>query len=151
MKMTSKDFTHEGDIPQIFTCEGSDVSPELTWDDIPQDTKSFALIVHDPDAPFPGGWHHWVMFNIPGNTTHFKQGEKNFPGGTGFGQNSWKRNDYGGPCPPSGKHRYYFRLYALDTILELVDGSKPEAIEKAMKSHILDKAELMGKYIKVNP
>lgn len=149
MKFLSKDFSHEGDIPQVFTCEGEDISPELHWSGAPEGTKSFVIICHDPDAPFPGGWYHWVIFNLPVSSGYLRQNEKDFPEGTGFGQNSWKRNDYGGPCPPSGKHRYYFRLYALDTKLNLADGSTPAEIEASMQSHVLAKAELMGRYIKV--
>jgi Raf kinase inhibitor-like YbhB/YbcL family protein len=149
MKLTSKDFTHEGDIPQIFSCEGKDISPEFSWTEVPNGAKSLVLICHDPDAPYPGGWYHWVLFNMPATLTGLAQNIEKFPEGTGFGQNSWKRNDYGGPCPPSGKHRYYFRLWALDGFLDLKDGSTPDEIEKAMKPHVLAKAELMGKYIKV--
>ncbi len=150
MKFTSKDFDHEGDIPQVFTCEGEDISPELSWSDVPAKAKTLAMICHDPDAPFPGGWYHWLFFNLPASLTGLAQNVKEFPKGTGFGMNSWKRNDYGGPCPPSGKHRYYFRLYALDCELDLDDGATPAQIESRMKDHVLAEAELMGKYIKVN-
>lgn len=149
MKITSQDFKHEGDIPQIFTCEGQDLSPELSWSDMPVGAVSLVMICHDPDAPYPGGWDHWVLFNLPATAKGLAQGVKDFPKGTGFGMNSWKRNDYGGPCPPSGVHRYFFKLYALDTVLDLKDGVTPTQIEAAMKGHVLDQAELMGKYIKV--
>jgi Raf kinase inhibitor-like YbhB/YbcL family protein len=149
MKFTSKDFSHKGEIPQIFTCEGKDLSPELSWSDVPEGAKSLVMICHDPDAPFPGGWYHWVLFNLPASLKGLAQGVKDFPKGTGFGQNSWKRNDYGGPCPPSGVHRYFFRLYALDTVLANPDGSTPGQLEEAMKGHILGQTELMGTYIKL--
>lgn len=145
MKLTSKDFVHEGFIPQLFSCEGEDTSPELSWADVPQGTKSFVLICDDPDAPV-GTWDHWVLFNLPADTAGLARSIKAFPKGTGFGQNSWKRNDYGGPCPPSNVHRYYFKLYALDTRLNLQDGSNVHQVEAAMAGHVLAEAVLMGRY-----
>lgn len=148
MKLTSKDFTHEGNIPQLFTCEGKDLSPELSWSDVPEGTKSFVMIMDDPDAPM-GTYDHWVLFNIPGQTRSFVQGMKEYPVGSVKGQNSWKRNDYGGPCPPTGVHRYFFKLYALDSNLGLVEGATKHEVEQAMQGHILGQTELMGKYQKV--
>jgi Raf kinase inhibitor-like YbhB/YbcL family protein len=153
MKLTSKDFTHEGSIPQKFTCEGEDKSPELSWTDVPAGAKSLVLICYDPDAPDPKApkmiYDHWVLFNLPADSHGFKEGLKDFPKGTGLGKNSWGRNDYGGPCPPIGVHRYYFNLYAVDKVLDLPDGSTKQQVLDAIKGHELAKAELMGTYIKV--
>jgi Raf kinase inhibitor-like YbhB/YbcL family protein len=157
MKITSKDFIHEGNIPQIFTCEGKylkpdlkrDVSPELSWSDLPLEAKSLVMIMHDPDAPYPGGWDHWVLFNIPVSAKGLPQDVAELPKGTEVGLNSWKRNDYGGPCPPTGSHRYYFKLYALDVELQLATGASKEQVLDAMKGHVKAEAELMGRYEKV--
>ncbi len=147
MKFTSKDFVNEGPIPQIFTCEGEDISPELNWSDVPAKAQSLVMICDDPDAPM-GVWDHWLVFNLPPISTGLKKAitEKEYPAGTGLGRNSWGRNNYGGPCPPSNVHRYYFRLYALDTKLDLANGATKPQILKAMEGHILAQAELMGKY-----
>lgn len=147
MKIVSKDFTHEGMIPQIFSCEGEDKSPELSWSDVPTGAKSLVLICDDPDAPV-GMWDHWVLFNLPATTKGLAQATKDFPEGTGFGKNSWGRNDYGGPCPPDRTHRYFFKLFALDSKLDLPNGATKKQVEDAMKGHILAQAELMGKYPK---
>ena len=139
MKITSPAFKHEENIPSEYTCDGKDAIPVLQISDAPSNTKSFALIVDDPDAPM-GTWDHWILWNIPANT-------KTITGPTGVaGRNSWGRTNYGGPCPPSGVHRYFFKLYALDTMLELPQGSPKPALEKAMKGHVLAEAVLMGKY-----
>lgn len=145
MKLHSSDFSHEGVIPKKFTCDGEDVSPELSWTGVPEEAKSLALICDDPDAPM-GTWDHWIVFNISPETTDFSEGMKQFPKGTRFGQNSWKRNDYGGPCPPDREHRYFFKLYALDTLLDLPDGSTKKEIMQVMEGHILKHAELMAHY-----
>ena len=142
MKITSPEFQHNTSIPKKFTCQGEDISPTLIIENIPEGTKSLALIVDDPDAPM-GTWVHWVVYDIPvisrieENTIPGKQGMNNF--GT---------KDYGGPCPPSGTHRYFFKIYALDKELDLQESIRKSALEKAMESHILDKAELIGLYKK---
>ena len=150
-QLTSPAFQANGNIPTRFTCHGSDVSPELSWRNAPPGTKSFALIVHDPDAPKAGGWTHWVVFNIPASIDRLpegapKQGE--IPGGGIQGQSDFGKPGYGGPCPPSGTHRYFFRLYALDTELKLDPHAKKKDLESAMQGHVLGQAELMGKYSK---
>ena len=151
LQLTSSSFQPEGNIPRQFTCEGEDISPDLTWKNAPSGTKSFALIVHDPDAPRAGGFTHWVVYNISAKVTHIPQaapkGEK-LPGGGIQGKNDFGQTGYLGPCPPSGTHRYYFYLYALDTELKLPSGATKDDVEKAIKGHVLEKAELMGKYKK---
>ena len=141
MKIGSPDFAHEGDIPVEFTCDGNDVSPTMVIQDIPEGTKSLALISDDPDAP-GGTWVHWVAWNIPSNTTTIGKGEKIGVEGT----SSFGKTGYGGPCPPSGTHRYFFKLYALDTDLNLPASTTKADLEAAMEGHILDNAELMGTY-----
>ena len=150
MKITSSAFAEGNMITAKYTCDGRDISPPLEWKDVPSGTKSFALISDDPDAP-RGTWVHWVIYNIPPNVTKFDENiprDKEFKNGMRQGSNDWPQIGYGGPCPPSGTHRYYFKLYALDTML----GLKPEAtkaqLAQAMKGHILAEAQLMGKYSK---
>ncbi len=139
----------EGDmIPEKYTCDGDDISPPLKWSDIPQNTVSLALICDDPDAP-AGTWVHWVIFNLPAQTSGLKEfvpTEKKLPDGSLQGTNDFRKIGYGGPCPPSGTHRYYFKLYALDTKLELDAGATKWQLVQAMKGHILAEAQLMGKY-----
>jgi Raf kinase inhibitor-like YbhB/YbcL family protein len=153
LTLTSPDFTAGGEIPREHTCEGADTAPALTWTGAPANTKSFALIVDDPDAPDPEApkmvYVHWVLYNIPASVTSLPRGvtSATLPPGTGEGINDWNRTGYGGPCPPIGRHRYYFKLYALDTTLELNNPTKA-MLEEAMKGHILEQAELMGTYIK---
>lgn len=142
MKLTSPAFENEAMIPPEYTCVGSDISPELNIEGIPENAKSLVLIVDDPDAP-AGTWDHWIVFNIPPTTKNIPKG--NDPEGTS-GKNSWGKTGYGGPCPPSGTHRYFFKLYALDTLLDLPEGSSKSEIESAMKGHVLEEAQLMGKY-----
>jgi Raf kinase inhibitor-like YbhB/YbcL family protein len=147
-ELTSTAFAHEEPIPQKYTCDGQDISPPLQWSDPPQGTQSLALICDDPDAPV-GTWVHWVLYNLPAEARALPeavppQGE--LPDGSRHGQNSWRRLDYGGPCPPSGTHRYFFKLYALDTILDLEVGEGKKQILQAMEGHILAQAELMGVY-----
>jgi Raf kinase inhibitor-like YbhB/YbcL family protein len=151
MQITSQAFQNGGDIPRKFTCQGDDGSPELTWQGAPAGTKTFALIVHDPDAPRAGGWTHWVVFNVPASVTHAAENAPKtaqFPGGGVQGHNDWGKAGYGGPCPPSGTHRYFFRVYALDTELKLPAAAGKDEVEKAMQRHVLGQAELMGKYKK---
>ncbi len=150
----SESFAHQGEIPRKFTCEGEDVSPPLAWSNVPAGAKSLVFILDDPDAPDPKApmttWVHWVLFNIPPATGGLPEGVKPeaLPKGTAQGKNDWKRTGYGGPCPPIGRHRYFHKLYALDVVLEgLTTPSKAE-LEKAMASHILAKAELIGAYAK---
>jgi Raf kinase inhibitor-like YbhB/YbcL family protein len=153
LTLTSPAFKHEGDIPSKFTCEGQDISPALGWSGVPANTKSFALIVDDPDAPDPKApkmtWVHWLLFNLPASATGLPEGVATsvLPAGTKEGINDWKRTGYGGPCPPIGKHRYFFKLYALDTDLSLQQPKKPE-LQKAITGHILAEAVLMGTYQK---
>jgi Raf kinase inhibitor-like YbhB/YbcL family protein len=148
MKIESPQITEGNMIPSQYTCDGKDVSPPLEWRDFPAGTKSFALISDDPDAPV-GTWVHWVLYNIPPDITRLEENikpEKEFKNGMMQGSNSWPRIGYGGPCPPSGTHRYFFKLYALDTLLDLKPGVNKEQLLKAMAGHILAEAQLMGKY-----
>lgn len=140
MKLTSPDFENNKMIPRKFTCEGEDVNPTLIIEDIPAGTKSLALIVDDPDAP-AGTWVHWVVYDIP---VISRIDEGSVPGTQGM--NDFRRKDYGGPCPPSGTHRYFFKLYALDQELALGGRVDKNALEKAMRGHIRAKAELIGLY-----
>lgn len=139
----------EGDmIPPKYTCDEQDVSPPLEWKDAPAGTKSFALIFDDPDAP-GGIWVHWVVYNIPSNIFQLEENIKPQQGSKDTilqGNNSWSRTGYGGPCPPKGTHRYYFKLYALDEILPFKPGMSKKELLNSMKGHILAEAQLMGKY-----
>ena len=143
MKLSSV-FKEGEKIPEKYTCKGDDVNPPLKISDIPLGTKSLVLIMDDPDAPM-GTWDHWMMWNIP-VINEIK--EDSVPKGAVQGINSWKRNDYGGPCPPSGTHRYYFKLYALDTMLNLSESSNKKELERAMNGHIVAEAKLMGVFSK---
>src|SRR5579859_323742 len=154
LTLTSTSFTHEGAIPKIHTCEGKDVSPPLAWSGVPANAKSLALIVDDPDAPDPAApkmtWVHWVLYDLPPSASGLAQGvaPNELPAGTRQGVSDFKRTGYGGPCPPIGRHRYFFKLYALDTMLpDLKNPRKPE-VEKAMKGHIVAQAVLIGTYEK---
>ncbi len=139
----------EGDlIPYQYTCDGDDISPALAWNNPPANTKSYVLIMDDPDAPM-GTWDHWLVFNIPANLNHFEENIRSLPNGAKGGKNSWNRNNYGGPCPPDRIHRYFFRFYALDTSLSLSEGATKKEILDAMQGHVLATAELMGKYDRV--
>ena len=142
MKLTSSAFAQGNPIPLEYTCDGDDISPPLTFTDVPDNTTSLALIMDDPDAP-TGTWVHWIVWNIPSSSTGFLKGEVIiFPQGT----NDNGELDYGGPCPPSGTHHYYFKLYALDTMLNLEVGATKNQLEDAMIGHIIEEAELMGTY-----
>ena len=143
LQISSPAFSHHGTIPARFTCDGVDVNPPLALGTVPAGTRSLALIVDDPDAPV-GMWVHWVMWNIPPETRGI--GENSVPAGAVQGVNDWKRNRYGGPCPPSGSHRYFFKLYALDTTLTLAPSTTKAALERAMEGHILARGELQGTY-----
>ncbi|RMG60990.1 MAG: YbhB/YbcL family Raf kinase inhibitor-like protein [Deltaproteobacteria bacterium] len=143
LKITSPAFGHMEMIPSRYTCDGEDVNPPLKIENPPEGTKSFALIVDDPDAPV-GIWVHWVVWNIPGDVREIA--EDSVPEGARQGRNDWGKNKYGGPCPPSGTHRYFFKLYALDTTLDLPEGSTKSDLERAISGHVLGKAELIGLY-----
>ena len=140
MKLSSLDFEHEEYIPEKFTCDGEDISPSLIIEDVPEGTKRLALIVEDPDAP-AGIWIHWVVFNI--HVTDVIE-EDEIPGIQGI--NDFRKLEYGGPCPSSGTHRYFFKLYALDTKLDLEEGCRKKDLLKAMEGHILAEDELIGLY-----
>jgi len=144
MQLSSHEFGHEDYIPKKFTCQGPDVNPTLNIEDAPEGTKSLALILDDPDAPV-GTWVHWVVFNIDPTTAIID--EDTVPGVQGI--NDFGREAYGGPCPPSGTHRYFFKLYALDAELNLKSGIPKKQLEKAMEGHIIEQVELIGLYQKV--
>jgi Raf kinase inhibitor-like YbhB/YbcL family protein len=152
MQLSSTAFTPGGDIPARYTCEGQDIAPPLAWRDLPDGTRSLALIVDDPDAPDPAHpqrtWVHWVLYDIPPAATGLPEGGKPLPDGTREGVNDWGRPGYGGPCPPVGRHRYFFKLYALDLMLSDQQAPKKAALEKAMQGHVLAQAELIGTYQK---
>lgn len=146
--ITSAVFNAGTPIPGRYTCNGDDVSPPLSLSDHPEDTESIVLIVDDPDAPNQT-WVHWVVFNLPGDTTMIPEAVTStgdLPGTPVQGQNSWGRSDYGGPCPPSGEHRYFFKAYALDTTLDLDADATKANVVAAMDGHILAQAELIGTY-----
>lgn len=149
LEIKSPDFAAGGTIPKQFTCDGEDMSPALEWSAPPEGTKSFALIGDDPDAPV-GTWVHWVVFDLPASARGIPQ---NFPkteqsaDGARQGRNDFKKIGYGGPCPPPGRpHRYFFKLYALDTKLNLQAGASKKDVEKAMQGHVLGQGEHMGRY-----
>jgi len=148
MELKSAAFQPGEMIPSKYTCDGPDVSPPLSWADSPAGTKSFALISDDPDAP-GGTWVHWVIWNIPATTRSLEENlpkKDSLPNGAKQGTTDFRRIGYGGPCPPSGTHRYFFKLYALDTTLNLPPRTTKRDLEKAMQGHVLGQAELMGKY-----
>ena len=148
MQITSSAFTEGSMIPSKYTCDGQDISPPLEWENVSSGTKSFALVSDDPDAPM-GTWVHWVVYNIPPNMNKLDEDVKpgkEFKDGPIQGSNSWPRIGYGGPCPSSGTHRYYFKLYALDTVLDVKPGATKAQVLQAMKGHVLAEAQLMGKY-----
>ena len=148
IKIISPAFEEGGMIPQKYTCDGQDISPPLEWAAGPSGTKSYALIMDDPDAP-TGTWVHWVLFNLSPNTLSlpeaFSPSNKLANGGI-HGINDFKKFGYGGPCPPPGIHRYFFKIYALDIVLTLSKGITKSQLEQAMKGHILASGELMGRY-----
>jgi len=150
----SSAFSDGGRIPREYTCEGPDTSPPLEWSGAPQGTKSLALIVDDPDAPDPAKpqrvYVHWVVYNIPPDSTGFgKDASKSgLSGGAKVGNNDWGKAEYGGPCPPIGRHRYFFKLYALDTTLDNLSTPTKKDLESAMQGHILEQCVVMGTYQK---
>jgi Raf kinase inhibitor-like YbhB/YbcL family protein len=152
LTLTSSAFVHQAEIPSHYTCEGPNVSPPLAWSGAPAGTKSFALIVDDPDAPDPAApqqvWVHWLLYNIPSGTTGLAEAVKKLPPGTGEGKSDYHRTGYGGPCPPIGRHRYFHKLYALDVVLPDLGTPSKTALEQAMLGHVLEMAEIVGTYQK---
>jgi len=154
LTITSPAFRDGSAIPTLHTCEGKDASPTLAWSGVPAGAKSLALIVDDPDAPDPKApkmtWVHWVLYGLPPGASGLAESvaPKDLPPGTGQGVNDWKRTGYGGPCPPIGRHRYFFKLFALDTVLPDLHSPTKAQLEEAMKGHVLARAELMGTYQK---
>jgi Raf kinase inhibitor-like YbhB/YbcL family protein len=150
MNLTSSAFTQGQPVPKKFSCKGDDISPALAWDEPPAGTKSLALIMDDPDAPM-GTWVHWVLFNIPAHVREWPENtptDESLPNGAVQGITSARSHGYHGPCPPSGTHRYFFKLYALDTVLTLTDKADKKALLAAMEGHILAQGELMGTFSK---
>lgn len=148
IKITRTAFEDGGMIPRKYTCDGEDVSPPLAWTGVPEGAKTIALISDDPDAPM-GTWVHWVLFNLPATEKALPEAvppDKELKNGARQGRNDFRRIGYGGPCPPGGTHRYFFKLYALDTVLNLPAGATKAELLKAMEGHILAQGQLMGKY-----
>jgi Raf kinase inhibitor-like YbhB/YbcL family protein len=143
-ELTSPAFASGQPIPAQYTCDGQDISPPLQWHDAPKDTQSFALIMDDPDAP-AGDWVHWLLYNLPADLRELLENAA-LPQGSQTGKNSWGRFEYGGPCPPRGTHRYFFKLYALNTTLDQAAGNSKAHLLKAIARHTLAQAELMGTY-----
>ncbi len=154
MTLNSPAFSHDGLIPRRYTCEGEDISPELVWSGLPPATRSLVLIVDDPDAPDPAApqttWVHWVLYNIPPDADGLEAAvsDAKLPTGTKDGLNDWNRTGYGGPCPPIGRHRYFHKLYALDIVLPDLGKPTKAILEKAIASHIIASATLIGNYKK---
>ncbi len=150
MKLTSSAFTSQNPIPVRHTCNGADVSPPLAWTGLPPGTKSLALIMDDPDAPDPAAprttWVHWVLYNLPATATGLPEDARTLPPGSLEGLNDSKHTGYSGPCPPTGKHRYFHKLYALDTVLPDLGRPTKAKLEQAMNGHILGQTELIGTY-----
>lgn len=150
MQISSPAFENEGSIPSKYTCDGENISPPLLFVDVPKEAQGLVLLMDDPDVPKSVRedqmWDHWVIFNIPPTITEIAEGQN--PTGT-LGMNTGGRQDYGSPCPPDREHRYYFRLYALDTQLDLAPGSTKDQVETAMEGHIVASAELMGRYNRI--
>ncbi len=148
IRIKSPAFVPGGKIPGKYTCDGMDISPPLAWTSGPEETKTFALICDDPDAPM-GTWVHWVLFNLPADIIELRENvppERELESGARQGMNDFRKIGYGGPCPPGGTHRYYFKLYALDTEINLEAGATKSELLKAMEDHILAEGQLMGKY-----
>jgi len=141
--LESEAFADGGAIPARYTCDGDDVSPPLSWRDAPAGTATFALVVDDPDAP-AGTWVHWVLFDVPASESAIHEGAT--PRSAREGKNSWGRSGYGGPCPPSGTHRYFFKLYAVDRALGVAPGITEAELARALQGHVLAEAVLMGRY-----
>ena len=152
LALTSSVFTHQGEIPSKYTCDGRDISPPLAWSGVPDGAKSLVLIVDDPDAPDPAApkmtWVHWVLYNLQASSNGLPEAvvPSHLPPGTKAGLNDWKRTGYGGPCPPIGSHRYFHKLYALDVVLPDLGAATKAKIEQAMQGHVLAQATLIGTY-----
>ena len=152
LTITSPAFSHNSEIPSIYTCDDKDISPGLEWTGIPKGARSLALISDDPDAPDPAApkmtWVHWVLYNLPPASSGLPEAvaPKELPSATLEGQNDWGRTGYGGPCPPIGRHRYFFKLYALDEALPDLRQPTKAQLEEAMRGHILEQATLVGTY-----
>lgn len=152
LSIGSPAFENGGEIPVRYTCDGSDINPPLEWHGVSDAAKSLVIIVDDPDAPDPRApkmtWVHWVLFNLPPNTAGLPEGATSgdLPAGTQAGLNDWKRTRFGGPCPPVGRHRYFFKLYVLDTLLAFSEVPDKAAVVSAMQGHVLQSAELIGMY-----
>jgi len=149
-ELTSSAFKQGEPIPIQYSCDGEDISPPLAWSDPPEGTQSLTLIMDDPDAP-AGTWDHWILFNIPADIRKLTEdaqieGKNQDPDTIFVGGNSWGRSNYGGPCPPGGTHRYFFKLYAVDTTISLLPGASKRELLSAMEGHILAETELMGTY-----
>jgi Raf kinase inhibitor-like YbhB/YbcL family protein len=152
MKLTSTAFENEGSIPKKFTCEGENVSPPIAWAAVPPAAKSLALIVDDPDAPDPAApkrtWVHWVLYDLPPSAGGLPEAVRSLPAGAREGKNDWNKTGYGGPCPPIGRHRYFFKLYALDASLGDLGEPTKAALLEAMRGHVVGETELLGTYQK---
>jgi Raf kinase inhibitor-like YbhB/YbcL family protein len=154
LSLVSADFDAGGNIPAIHTCDGTDTAPALSWSGAPPATKSFVLIIDDPDAPDPAApkttWVHWVLYNIPVSAASLPSSIRgtDLPPGTRTGLNDWKKSAYGGPCPPTGRHRYVHKLYALDVVLPDLGHPTKAELEKAMNGHVLAQGQLIGTYQK---
>ncbi len=152
LRFSSPAFTHQSEIPGKHTCDGADLSPALAWSGVPAEAKTLVLIVDDPDAPDPAAprmtWVHWVLYNLPPSATALSEGvtSQSLPPDTLEGLNDWKHVGYRGPCPPVGKHRYFHKLYALDTVLPDLKSPTKATLEAAMHGHVLASAELIGTY-----
>ncbi|HEX6240108.1 MAG TPA: YbhB/YbcL family Raf kinase inhibitor-like protein [Polyangiales bacterium] len=151
LTLGSSAFAAQREIPSKYTCEGADVSPPLSWDGVPEDAQSLVLIVEDPDAPDPAAprrtWVHWIVLDLPPTTRGLREDARELPPGALDGLNDSQRTGYSGPCPPRGRHRYFFRLYALDTKLSLIKPQRAQ-LEAALQGHVIARAELMGTYEK---
>ncbi len=148
IKVTSPAFEEGGMIPRQYTCDGEDISPPLAWRGVPENAQTLALIFDDPDAPM-GTWVHWVLFNLPASENGLPEGvppTKELKNGARQGRNDFQRIGYGGPCPPGGTHRYFFKLYALDKVLDLAPGATKAELLRAMEGHLLAQGQLMGRY-----
>jgi len=154
LTLRSSAFDNGDTIPSKYTCEGEDISPSLTWTGVPETARSLVLVVDDPDAPDPKApkmtWVHWVLYNIPPDVSGLPEGMmlSKLPAGTEEGLNDWNRTGYGGPCPPIGRHRYFHKLYALDTVLKGLNTPTKAEVEAAMRGHVIAQTELVGTYQK---
>ncbi len=150
--LTSLAFAQLAALPPRYTCEGANLAPPLSWSGVPSGTRSLALVVDDPDAPDPAApkttWVHWLVYNLPATAQGLPEGGKPLPAGAREGNNDWQKPGYGGPCPPIGRHRYFFKLYALDVRLPDLGPVTKGGLEKAMSGHVLGRAELVGTYQK---